>query len=59
LEAVNRGFEHMEPFFMLSGSSFIMMAEASRRVQRDPYLRKWFNLLTGTGTVLMLVGIFA
>jgi hypothetical protein len=49
----------MEPFFMLSGSSFIMMAEASRRVQRDPYLRKWFNLLTGTGTVLMLVGIFA
>jgi hypothetical protein len=49
----------MEPFFMLSGSSFIMMAQAARRVQRDPYLRKCFDLLTGAGAALMLLGVFA
>jgi hypothetical protein len=50
---------NMEPFFMLSGSSFIMMAQAGRRDQRDPYLRKCFDLLTGAGAALMLLGVFA
>jgi hypothetical protein len=50
---------NMEPFFMLSGSSFIMMAQAARRAQHDPYLRRCFDILTGTGAALMLLGVFA
>jgi hypothetical protein len=50
---------NMEPFFMLSGSSFIMMAQAARRAQHDSYPRRCFDLLTGAGAALMLVGVFA
>jgi hypothetical protein len=58
-EHVEASALNMEPFFMLSGSSFIMMAQAARRAQHDSYLRKCFDILTGTGAALMLLGVFA
>jgi multisubunit Na+/H+ antiporter MnhG subunit len=49
---------NMEPFFMLSGSSFLMMAQIRWRL-RDLYLRRCFDVLAGIGAMLMLVGVFA
>jgi multisubunit Na+/H+ antiporter MnhG subunit len=47
----------MESFFMLSGSLFVMMAQLGWRVHNEPYLRKCFDLLAGTGTLLLVLGI--